>query len=128
MASSSQRRVGLDWLRALGMWAVFSYHVLMFVNPFDWHVKNIPTVEGFQYANLIMIPWLMPLFFVISGIGTHYALTRRSGGTFTKERLLRLGVPLLVGIFLLSPPQVYMERLTKGQFTGSLLAFLPHYF
>jgi surface polysaccharide O-acyltransferase-like enzyme len=75
-----------------------------------------------------MIIWIMPLFFMLSGFGTRYALQRRSGSAFVTERLLRLGVPLLVGAFVLSPFQVYSERVTTGAFTGSFAAFLPHYF
>jgi hypothetical protein len=34
----------------------------------------------------------------------------------------------LFGIFILSPPQIYLERFSHHQFTGSLWQFLPHYF
>ncbi len=42
-----------------------------------------------------------------------------------KERLLRLGIPLIFGVLILSPPQVYIERVDNNQFTGSFLDFLP---
>lgn len=125
---ATQRRYDLDWLRALGMVVVFLFHVSMFMNTWGWHVKNLPGYAPFDLLNRVTIPWIMPLFFIISGIGTHYALQRRSGGAFLKERLLRLGVPVLVGAFLLSPHQVWIERVTKGQFSGSFLQFIPHYF
>lgn len=70
----------------------------------------------------------MPIFFVISGVGTYYALQKRNAKIFVKERILRLGVPLLLGIFLLSPPQVYIERISNNQFNGSFFNFFPHYF
>jgi len=37
-------------------------------------------------------------------------------------------IPLLFGIFVLSPPQIYIERITYGQREGSFLQFLPDYF
>jgi hypothetical protein len=38
-------------------------------------------------------------------------------------------VPWLVtGIFLMAPPQVYLERVSHGEFSGSFFQFLPHYF
>lgn len=126
-APEQKRQYHLDWLRAFGMLAVFFYHVAMFLNSWDWHVKAVPAAPGFDTFNRLLVTWLMPLFFVISGVGTYHALQRRSNGAFARERLLRLGVPLLLGIFLLSPHQVYVERLTKGQFAGSFMDFLPHY-
>lgn len=127
-AAQQTRQYHLDWLRAFGMLAVFFYHVGMFLNSWDWHVKAVPVAPGFDIFSRLLITWLMPLFFVVSGVGAYHALSRRSWGAFARERLLRLGVPLLMGIFLLSPHQVYVERLTHGQFEGSFWTFLPRYF
>lgn len=124
---ASERRHDLDWLRVLGTIAVFLFHISMFMNSWSWHVKNLPGDARFDPINRVMIPWIMPLFFVISGIGAYYALQRRSSGAFIKERLLRLGVPVLFGALILSPHQVWIERLTKGEFSGTFLQFLPHY-
>jgi hypothetical protein len=35
---------------------------------------------------------------------------------------------LITGIFIIAPPQVYLERLNKGEFSGSFFQFFPHYF
>jgi len=35
---------------------------------------------------------------------------------------------LLLGIFIIAPPQVYLERLSQGQFSGNFFQFYPHYF
>jgi hypothetical protein len=70
----------------------------------------------------------MPLIFVISGASTFYALGTRGAGRFVKDRALRLLVPLGVGIFTHVLVQVYLERVSHGQFSGSLWAFIPHYF
>ena len=44
-------------------------------------------------------------------------------------RVKRLAVPLLFGIFVvIAPYQVYLERVHRGQFTGSFWSFYPHYF
>ena len=40
----------------------------------------------------------------------------------------RLLVPLVFGMVVLVPPQVYLERLYRGQFTGSFLDWLPQAF
>lgn len=76
-----------------------------------------------------LVQWIMPLFFILSAFSTYYALKARGPGTFIKERLKRLGIPFLLGTFVfLIPVQVYIERFTNGQFSGSFLQFYPHYF
>lgn len=123
------RHYDLDWIKVLAMLFVFLYHCSMFFNSFDWHIKNnLINHTYIEFFSLLAGNWIMPIFFVVSGMAAYYALNRRTAKTFINERLLRLGVPLLLGIFLLSPPQVYIERITNFQFQGSFLEFFPHYF
>ncbi|MFI8684803.1 acyltransferase family protein [Rossellomorea sp. NPDC077527] len=125
----NKRRDDLDWIKVIATVCVFLYHCSMFFNPFDWHVKNndidSPVILAFS---LLIGSWIMPVFFVISGISSHYSLQKRSLDTYLKERFIRLGIPLLFGVFILSPPQVYIERIYNHQFTGSFLDFIPHAF
>ncbi|WP_226678323.1 acyltransferase family protein [Mesobacillus jeotgali] len=127
--TQSARHYDLDWIKVLAMLVVFLYHGSMFFNSFDWHIKNnIINYTYIEFFSLLVGNWIMPIFFVVSGMATYYALNKRNSKSFIKERLLRLGLPLLLGIFLLSPPQVYIERITNHQFKGSFLEFFPHYF
>lgn len=125
---SAERRYGLDWVRALGMFLVFTFHVGMFLNPWPWHVKAEPTSSAATVFNQLFLPWGMPLFFVISGYSARLAGLGRTTAGFVSERLTRLGPPLLLGMFVLSPPQVWIERSTQGGFSGTFAAFVPHYF
>ncbi|NKE04768.1 acyltransferase family protein [Mesobacillus selenatarsenatis] len=125
----SARYVDLDWIKVLATLLVFLYHCSMFFNSFDWHIKNNSIDQTYiEFFSLLLGNWIMPIFFVMSGMATYYALNRRNSKSFIKERFLRLGLPLLLGVFLLSPPQVYIERITNHQFEGSFLEFFPHYF
>lgn len=72
--------------------------------------------------------WRLPVLFVVSGMGTRFALSYRTGGQYLKERFIRLLIPLLAGILVIVPPQVYVERLADGEFSGSFWAFYPHFF
>ncbi len=114
--------------RALAMGTIFLFHCARFFDQDDWHVKNLVLSHGLTIFVIFTAQWIMPLFFILSGIGAFYALESRTAGNFIKERLLRLVVPLVFGIFILVPPQVYIERVTHNQFIGSFLAFYPHYF
>ena len=66
--------------------------------------------------------------FVISGASLFYAIGKGGAGKFVRDKALRLLVPLLVGVFTHASLQVYLERVTHGQFSGSYFQFLPHYF
>ena len=122
------RRLELDWLRVLAIAAVFLFHSTRFFDLADWHVKNVVRYAFLDNVAMLVILWMMPMLFVISGASTFYALRRRSAVEFLRDRTLRLGVPLLLGIFPLGAWQVYLDRLTHRQFTGSFWQFLPHYF
>jgi peptidoglycan/LPS O-acetylase OafA/YrhL len=125
---STPRRYDLDWLRVLGILSVFVYHSTRFFNLEDWHVKNPFTYAWVEMPESFMEIWMMPLIFLISGASLFYALNKGGAGTFFKDKVLRLLVPLVVAMFTHASWQVYLERLTHGQFNGSYFAFLPHYF
>jgi fucose 4-O-acetylase-like acetyltransferase len=44
--------------------------------------------------------WHIPLFFVIAGMSTWFALNRRTAGQYRAERVLRLLVPLVFGVLV----------------------------
>jgi glucan biosynthesis protein C len=123
------RRYDLDWLRVLAMLAVFCFHSLRFFTIEDWHVKNPTTYLVIEnWANYLEC-WMMPLIFVVSGASVFFAsLKNKAAGRFIQDKVLRLLVPLVVGVFTHSILQVYLERSSHGDFNGSLWAFLPHYF
>jgi len=113
------RRYDLDWLRVIVFALLIFYHVGMFFVPWGWHLKNNVIYDWLRWPMLFLNQWRLPILFVISGMGTYYALGKRSMGKFVWERFLRLGIPLVAGMILIVPPQVYFERLVEGQFSGS---------
>lgn len=118
------RRYDLDWLR-VGVFALLIfYHVGMFFVPWGWHLKNEVLYPELRWPMSFVNQWRLPILFVISGMGTYYAYAFRSPGQYTRERLRRLLIPLLFGMLVIVPPQVYLERLARGQFTGSYWAYL----
>lgn len=119
------RRHDLDSLRVLVFALLIFYHVGMFFVPWGWHIKNNVIYDWLTWPMLFVNQWRLPILFVISGMGTRYALSFRSGKTFAWERIKRLFIPLAVGMILIVPPQVYIERIAKAQFLGSYLDFFP---
>jgi glucan biosynthesis protein C len=128
METQSIRRYDLDWLRVLAILAVFVYHSGMFFSLDDWHVKNPTTYSSVEIWVSFLRDWMMPLIFLISGASLFFALGKGGAGRFVKGKVLRLLVPLVVGIFTHAILAVYLERLTHGEFEGSFFEFVPHYF
>ena len=124
----SFRRYDLDWLRMLAILTVFMFHSGRFFDTDGWHIKNPTTYFGAQVWTTFLANWLMPLVFVISGASVFYALGSRGVRKFVDDKVRRLFVPLVVGIFTHVMLQVYLERNTHKQFSGSFFDFIPRYF
>lgn len=70
----------------------------------------------------------MPLFFLISGMSAHYPLSKQTNGQYVSEKLKRLVVPLVFGMLVILPPQVYVYPVYHSSQSGRFANFLPHYF
>jgi hypothetical protein len=128
-STSSRRKYELDWLRVLAILIVFIYHSSRFFNLEDWHVKNVDTFAWLEIWNIFATRWMMPLFFIISGASLFYAIAKSGGWSrFYVDKFMRLMIPVLVASVTHSTLQVYLERATHGQFSGSFFSFLPEYF
>ncbi len=115
-ATDSKSRLNyLDWLRVLAMIGIFFHHNSRFYNiGEDWHVKNATTNMAASLAVIFNGQWIMPLFFLIAGAGTYYALKSRHAGQYIQERTLRLLVPLIFGMLVIVVPQAYYEAISHG--------------
>jgi peptidoglycan/LPS O-acetylase OafA/YrhL len=123
-ATTSSRVHWVDWLKVLAVAAIFLYHVALVFSITPWMVSNqqksliLSGIAGWGYL------WGLQLLFVLAGASSYYALRRRSAIRFAGERLLRLGVPLVVGLVTLSPLQAYFMSLAQGH-RQTFLEFLP---
>lgn len=116
----------LDWLRVIATLGVFLFHASNVFNTANFEIKNAVGSEAITIVQAFFFPWGMPLFFFVAGVGSWFALRRRSAGQFTRERTLRLLVPFLTGTILLGPIQLYLSWQHRTQttvFDGSLLEF-----
>lgn len=118
----------IDWLRSLAMLAIFLYHSNRFFDAFGWILKNADKSTVSTLFTGLLDVWLMPLFFLLSGVGSWYALKFRSGGQYLFDRVKRLLIPLYtVGIFVILFPQVYFEFINNKGYTGNFWELIPVY-
>jgi peptidoglycan/LPS O-acetylase OafA/YrhL len=57
----------------------------------------------------------MPLLFIIAGMSSAFALAKRSGGQYLRERIFRLLIPLVFGLVIMVPPMTYITQLAQGK-------------
>lgn len=117
----------IDWMRILGIIAVFFIHAISFFHPIDWHVKNGDKSEIALVLFRFGFIWIMPLFFFLAGASGVFG-TNKPFGQFFTNKTLRLLIPLAFGMLFLIPPQKYVEALTHNNFVGTYPEFLSAYF
>jgi surface polysaccharide O-acyltransferase-like enzyme len=66
---------------------------------------------GFDLVVLFNDSFFMAFMFLISGLFVHDSLTRNGAGGFLRRRAWRLGIPLLVSVFVLIPIAYYASFL-----------------
>jgi glucan biosynthesis protein C len=122
------RETYLDWLRILSILGVLIFHSAMpYVAEDNWHIKNAETSYLMMESNMFLHLFRMPLLFFISGTVSYYMMRRRTTLGFIGLRIRRLFIPLLAGMLIVVPPQVYMERVSQG-YTGSFWQWYPDIF
>ncbi len=94
-AGSPERNYAIDWLRVFAMFTVFLFHCARFFDRDDWHVKNPQSDTIITFIVLFLVQWIMPLFFILSGISSYYSLGFRKAGTYVRGRFKRLMIPYL---------------------------------
>ena len=124
----AERRHELDWLRALAVLLLIYFHSARVFDDWDFYVKN-PVLNRASSTFVSFVDlWFVPLFFFIAGAATWFALSRRSGKEYAKERSLRLLVPLALGMVVLIPPQVRAVCLQGPDLPHGCWSFLDLYF
>ena len=123
-----ERRRDLDLMRMLVVVGLVFFHSARVFDTGSFYVKNDPTSEAVTTGLFFMALWGMPLLFVIAGTGMWYSLRSRSAGQFARERVRRLLVPLIFGVVVIVPPQVWTRLRGDSGYAESFWEFLPRFF
>jgi glucan biosynthesis protein C len=129
-STRSARRWDIDWLRLLATLLLFYIHPARIFYLWDpFYVKNDQLSALASWLSLFIDHWHMPLFFVLAGAASWFALRRRTGGQYALERLKRLLVPFIFGFLVIVPPQLYFAvRHQRPEYAESYLQFYPRFF
>jgi glucan biosynthesis protein C len=123
-----RRRYDLDWLRVLAFGILILYHTGMYyVADWGWHIKSMETSETLQLFMMLVNPWRMPLLFLISGAALWFAGRKMRSLSLLGLRVTRLLPPLVLGMLVIVPPQLYFQLVQQDGASFSYLEFYRIY-
>lgn len=126
--ATGERRSERDLMRVAVVLGLVFFHTLRVFASGEYCVKHTPASTVVDIVIGLLVPWAMPLLFLISGIGTWYSLRSRGGGPFVVERLRRLLVPLVSGVVVLCPIPVWFEMNASPAYQESYWGFWRSFF
>jgi len=123
------RKYFIDNIRSLTVLVVIVYHVVYLFNSVgvtkNIAVYGIPAFDGF--CNFVY-PWLMTIMFLLAGISARYALQIRTEKQFLKERVQKLLIPLVGGMFILAWLNGWVTNQYYDIFGGNYVPAFVKYF
>jgi peptidoglycan/LPS O-acetylase OafA/YrhL len=124
-AAETTRLFYIDHLRTALIVLVVLHHVSLVYGASleGYYYVEPPFTEPGAFRTLLVFAlanqaWFMGAFFLLSGYFTPGSFNRKGAGAFLKDRLLRLGIPLLLFYFVLSPISFIGYFLMPPQLTG----------
>ncbi len=108
-ASKTTRLFFIDHLRAALVILVVLHHLAVVYGEgvSFWYVDPPKTasLSGLVLVVFVLFnqAWFMGAFFLLAGYFAPGSFDRKGSGSFLKDRLIRLGIPLIIWIFLLNP-------------------------
>lgn len=100
----------IDALKALVVVGIALFHSALVFAPGTWIVNNpqrsflLGAFAGFTFQ------WGIALLFLLAGAATRFGLRSRTAMQFASSRVVRLGLPLVAGLVVLSPLQWYVQH------------------
>ncbi len=114
----------IDHLRAALVMLVVLHHVALVYGagaPFYYVEPPFGDATGFRWLLVFVLAnqaWFMGAFFLLAGYFTPGAFDRKGSGAFIRDRLIRLGIPLVVYVFALNPLAELGAWLMPTELTG----------
>jgi len=114
----------------MAVFILFLFHTACIFHPWsDFYIKNDQLSPSIAYIFVWTVGhWHMSLFFILAGVSTYFALRKRSGVEYVRERVKRLFIPLIFGILVLVPPMSYLGLLNHSDYSQPFIAWFPNFF
>ncbi|PZU07217.1 MAG: hypothetical protein DI605_16305 [Sphingomonas sp.] len=117
----------MDWLRIGAFQLLILYHIGMVFVPWEWHVSSEQSVPWAVLPMVAINAWRLTLLFMVSGFASAAMLARKPAlPPFLRNRLVRLGIPLLFGVILITPVQPWIQLTTQRGYDHGFGYFYLH--
>ena len=129
LLESNGRRTDLDWVRIGAFALLIFYHVGVFYAPGPTAVGAIsPRPLPWLVIPMVLVnPWRLLVLFVVSGAATRFMSDTMRAGALLRSRSSRLLVPLVFGVLVVVPPQVFVQVVERCGFSGGYVSFWEAY-
>ncbi|WP_435275765.1 acyltransferase family protein [Psychrobium sp. nBUS_13] len=123
------RRHDLDWLRVVAFGLLILFHSGMFyVENWGFHAKSQYRSETLESVMLLIQPWRMIILWFIAGIAIKLIMAKVTVAHFIYQRSIRILIPLLFGILVVVPPQLYVEMTQNNDLSMSYWQFMLEFY
>jgi glucan biosynthesis protein C len=118
--SPARHIVYFDWLKFLVIYGIVFFHTSLPFSYSSWLIESRDRSVVLGAFAAFTFPWGIPLLFLLSGAGEYFGLRSRPVVPFLVRRFLRLGLPLVLGVLLLSPLQSYFVSEAHRSLSGAV--------
>jgi glucan biosynthesis protein C len=135
ITKDNSRFLYIDNIRILLIILVILHHLaITYGAPGGWYYheyskSQLDIITSIVLTLFVVVnqSFFMGVFFFISGYFTPKSLDRKGSGGFLKDRLLRLGIPILFYIIVISPIVRYLLTLVTNQYRFTIWDFISQY-
>lgn len=121
----------IDYIRTFVVFLVVLDHVAQAYglrSGDSWFVKDPARADIYDCLHLIVDTFHMAILFLLAGMFVIPSASRRGIANFLKERWLKLGIPFIMGVILLVPPQTYYKYLQSHDYISYWAYLTDHVF
>lgn len=104
----------LDWLRILAFAYLVFFHTGMMFVEWTFHIESGHDSEFLKAFMMLTTTWRLDLLFLVSGVAISFMMTKMTIGSFLKQRVVKLFIPLFFACAVIIAPQPYFEAVQKG--------------
>lgn len=118
----------LDWLKVLIVYGILLFHSSLVFTTSTWLVSNHDRSQVLTAFAGFCFPWGIPAMFLIAGADAYFGIRSKTARQFVWARVLRLLLPMAVGLAILSPYQRFVTSHNPPPPLSALPAFYVHFF
>ena len=125
---SRERIHYLDWLKVLIVYGILTFHVSLVFTTATWLVSNHDRSRALSAFAGFCFPWGIPAMFLIAGADAYFGTRSNTPRQFVWRRVLRLLLPMIAGLAVLSPYQRFVTSSNPPPPLSAFPAYYVHFF